>query len=172
MAIRITKGIHSSFNHHEHHHGLHNSKHSHFKQHDSLFCTPNKRNIKFNQTTSKKLKVGTCVKTSGVKYDFKNNKEGNSFDSNSGSEIDSTLSYKFTDIGHINENEICILDDLTEIQMRMLVYEKIMKMNEVHSHKFHHKRRNSIEVSPEGILNIGKPSNSLDDLKNVRNSLI
>lgn len=53
---------------------------------------------------------------------------------------------------HFEESELCVLDDLSPLQMEMLVFEKIMKMKEVHSHKFHKKRRNSIEVLPEGVV--------------------
>jgi hypothetical protein len=75
------------------------------------------------------------------------------FDSHlSDSDNESTFSYKFTDMKHFREDELCVIDDLSDLQLKMMVYEKIMKMKDVHRHKFHKKRRNSVEVTSDGLV--------------------
>lgn len=90
----------------------------------------------------------------------------NSFNSNS-SDGESTMSYKFTDMKHFQEHELCVLDDLTPLQLKMLVLEKIMKMKDVYAHKFHRKRRNSIEVSPSGTVANMSPLDTIQSLQKV-----
>lgn len=44
-----------------------------------------------------------------------------------------------------------MIDDLSDDQFETLVFQRIMKIHEVHSGKFHARRRNSIEVLEKDV---------------------
>lgn len=84
------------------------------------------------------------------------------------SESESTLSKKIMEMKHFKEEDICLLDKLTHQEFQSLVLNKIVALLGVKEHKFHHKRRNSVEVLPHDV----KEYLRLNNLRTGKDSIV
>jgi len=64
---------------------------------------------------------------------------------------DSSNSQRLDEIKRFDQDDLCVIDDLSDDQFETLVLQRIIKIHEVHSGKFHARRRNSIEVLEQEV---------------------
>ena len=87
--------------------------------------------------------------------------ESSSANEDENDEDESSNSQRLEDIKRFDQDDLCVVDDLTDDHFESLVFSRIMKMQEVHPGKFHSRRRHSIDVLDEEVKDARKRSRGL-----------